>query len=240
MGAEADRSERGRAAPGDAMNNTTHAIVRVKLAPQIVERLREEIVTGVWAPGEALPANVLSAKFGVSHIPIREALLVLESEGFLSLAPNRMAIVTEPTVDATADKLVLLRSLEGLAAELACMRADQGDIGELEQLQQQMEAHFAAKDRKRYHAANQQFHRRIISASRNASLADFHQTLTRHLEWARVRSGIRQELIDEAPVQHAQLISALREHKAEVARRLAEEHFTLVSDRILEGLRRQH
>ena len=214
-------------------------IVRVKLAPQIVERLRDEIISGVWAPGESLPANVLSSRFGVSHIPVREALLVLESEGFLSLAPNRMAIVTEPTASATADKLVLLKDLEGLAAQLACNQARQADIDVLAGLQQQLEERFKAQDLAGYHTLNQAFHRKLVELSGNASLAEVHQSLTRHLEWARVRAGIRAGLLPDAPAQHGDILTHLRERDGAAARRVAEAHFAVVSDTILDGLRRQ-
>ncbi len=214
-------------------------IVRTKIAPQIVERLREEIVTGIWAPGATLPANVLSAKFGVSHIPVREALLVLESEGFLCLAPNRMAIVTEPTIAATSDKLIVLRNLEGLAAELACEHATEVDRQDLLALQGQLEQCFASQDLAGYHRINQAFHRRLVDAAGNQTLSDFHQTLTRHLEWARVRSGIRAELLQDAPHQHGQIIDCLRPGQGAAARHMAEEHFAAVSEVILRGLREQ-
>lgn len=215
------------------------SIVRVKIAPQIVERLREEIVTGVWAPGATLPANVLSARFGVSHIPIREALLVLESEGFLSLAPNRVAIVTEPTIAATSDKLIVLRNLEGLAAELACAQATDADMEDLLRLQRDLEHCFESHVLTGYHKANQAFHRRLVEAAGNQTLSDFHQALTRHLEWARVRSKIRAEFLADAPQQHRQIIDCLRKRDGVSARRMAEEHFALVSEVILRGLREQ-
>lgn len=215
------------------------ALVRVKLAPQIVERLRGEIVSGVWAPGASLPANVLSSRYGVSHIPVREALLVLESEGFLSLAPNRMAIVCEPTIDDTAEKLVLLQDLEGLAAQLAASRVSDADIADLMQMQSDLERRFKARELNEYHTLNQAFHRRVVELSGNASLAEVHQSLTRHLEWARVRSGIRAGLLPDAPVQHGDIIALLRQKDAVGARRQAEAHFAAVSESILAGLRKQ-
>lgn len=218
--------------------NPDATLVRVKLAPQIIERLRDEIMSGVWAPGTSLPANVLSARYGVSHIPVREALLVLESEGFLSLAPNRMAIVCEPTVNETAEKLVLLQDLEGLAAQLAATHASDDDIAGLESMQLELERLFAARELAQYHQLNQVFHRRVVELSGNASLAEFHQSLTRHLEWARVRSGIRAGFLVDAPSQHGEIIALLRKRDAVGARRVAETHFSVVSVSILSGLQK--
>jgi DNA-binding GntR family transcriptional regulator len=199
-------------------------IPRAKLAHQIVSRLRDEIVSGKWAPGESLPSHVLSAQFGVSHIPIREAFLVLESEGFLSLAPNRMAIVTEPSVEDTRDKLVLLHTLETLAAELAALNATESDLDELSHLHAELDRHFDERDLHGYHRGNLLFHRGIVMAANNQTLADFHQILTSHLEWARIRSQIRAELLPDSPYQHRQIIDCILRRDGAGARRAMDEH----------------
>jgi DNA-binding GntR family transcriptional regulator len=213
---------------------TTSVIPRSKLGPLIVARLREEIINGKWAPGESLPSHVLAAQFGVSHIPIREAFLVLESEGFLSLAPNRMAIVSEPTVEDTRDKLLLLSTLESLAVELACVQGTEADLDDLVALQTELEARFAEHDLAGYHQLNLQFHRRIVTAAHNKTLADFHQILTSHLEWARVRSQIRDELLPQAPEQHMQVMECILRRDAANARKAMEQHSEAVGRVILQ------
>jgi DNA-binding GntR family transcriptional regulator len=227
--------------PQQGATSETSVIPRSKLGPLIVARLREEIITGKWAPGESLPSHVLSAQFGVSHIPIREAFLVLESEGFLRLAPNRMAIVTEPTVDDTRGKLVLLSTLESLAAELACMQASEDDLDDLATLHAELEKRFDEHDLTGYHQTNLQFHRRIVIAAHNQTLADFHQILTSHLEWARVRSEIRADLLPNAPEQHAKIIDCILRRDAANARKAMEEHSDEVGRVILQRVEeREH
>jgi DNA-binding GntR family transcriptional regulator len=217
--------------------NESSPIARLKLATQIVSRLRDEIIMGKWAPGESLPSHVLSAQFGVSHIPIREAFLVLESEGFLRLAPNRMAIVTEPTFEDTRGKLLLQREFEGLAAALACNRATDEQIEELRRLQAELETRSREHDLVGYHQANLRFHRCIVEAADNQSLANFHQIIIRHLEWARVRSQIRGELLPQALEQHARLIECIAKRDAVGARKATEEHYETVGDFLLERVK---
>jgi DNA-binding GntR family transcriptional regulator len=199
-------------------------IGRAKLGAQIVERLRDEIIHGGWAPGESLPSHVLSEKYGVSHIPIREAFMVLESEGFVTLAPNRMAIVTEPTVEDTSDKLLLLHTLEALAIELACVRASEEELDGLAALHVHLAASLKECDPGGYHRINLQFHRSIVTAAHNPTLADFHQVLTRHLEWARVRSQIRSEVRPDAFAEHETIVDCLLRRDAAGARRAIESH----------------
>jgi DNA-binding GntR family transcriptional regulator len=200
------------------------AIPRSKLAHQILSRLRDDIIQGKWAPGESLPSHVLAAELGVSHIPIREAFLALESEGFITLAPNRMPIVTEPSVEETHDKLVLLHTLEGLAAELAAKTATQEEVDQLYRLDKELDQAFDAKDLPGFHLKNLEFHRAIVLAAHNQTLADFHQILTNHLEWARVRSRIRHMLLPDTPRQHAAILDSIARRDTAAARRAMEQH----------------
>ncbi len=214
----------------------TSVIPRSKLAHQIVSRVREAIVKGKWAPGESLPTHVVAQEFGVSHIPIREAFLVLESEGFISLAPNRKAIVTEPSIEETRDKLILLHTLEALAAELAASQASKSDLADIKRLQAKLETAFKAKDLRGYHLTNLEFHRRIVLAAKNRTLADFHQILTSHLEWARVRSHIRQDLLPDSPRQHQSIVDSLVRGDAAAARAAMEQHSRSFGSALLHGV----
>jgi DNA-binding GntR family transcriptional regulator len=210
--------------------------VRTQLAAQIASELREQIIAGEWAPGEAMPSHLLSAAFDVSHIPIREALVMLASEGFLTLRPNRKPVVAEPTVQSTRDKLDVLRSLAGLAAELACTKASDEELAELRQVQRDMERAFRDRDVARYHELNQRSHAFVVRAARNEALQGFHDSLTRHLEWARTLSKIRTDVLRHAPEEHSQIIEALERRDAVAAREITERHYETVSTAILNGL----
>lgn len=63
----------------------------------IVAALRDAIMMGRWAPGTALRQSDLATEFGVSRIPVREALQTLQSEGLIRIEPNRGAYVASLT-----------------------------------------------------------------------------------------------------------------------------------------------
>ena len=85
--------------------------VFAKTIPEtIVDALREDIARGVFQPGEALRQEELAARFGVSRIPIREALRQLEKDGVVTVQPNRGAFVTVFT-DADVVEVFELRLL---------------------------------------------------------------------------------------------------------------------------------
>jgi len=69
------------------------------MAETAAEEIRKRIFSGVYEPGLHLRQDALAAEFGMSRIPIREALLLLESEGILTILPHRGAIVVELSAD---------------------------------------------------------------------------------------------------------------------------------------------
>lgn len=59
------------------------------MTSQLIVRLRDRILAGAYAPGSALRQDVLASEFGTSKIPVREALVQLQSEGLVDIFPNR-------------------------------------------------------------------------------------------------------------------------------------------------------
>jgi DNA-binding GntR family transcriptional regulator len=67
-------------------------IQRVSMVDNVTERLRHDLLAGEIKPGERIKVAALEKRFGVSHIPIREAVRRLESEGLIVAAPQRAAV----------------------------------------------------------------------------------------------------------------------------------------------------
>ncbi|WP_068019070.1 GntR family transcriptional regulator [Nocardia mexicana] len=88
----------------------------------IAQTLREEILAGRLAPGDRLREADLATRFGVSRVPVREALSQLQSEGFVTLVRYRGATVSAATGSAALELIQIRRGLEVLAAQLAAER----------------------------------------------------------------------------------------------------------------------
>ena len=97
----------------------------------LVDTLLKEIVNGQIRSGEHLVTQTLARRFGVSHTPIREALVTLAGMGLLDVAPNRGAIVRSVTAREVREICQVRRALECEAIRLAC---GQIDLDELDQL----------------------------------------------------------------------------------------------------------
>ena len=93
----------------------------------IAETLREEILRGSVAPGQALRQEELAERFGVSRLPVRDALLRLEAQGLVHVYPNRGAFVISLSADEVREIYEMRLLLEGDIIERAVPRMTSDD-----------------------------------------------------------------------------------------------------------------
>jgi DNA-binding GntR family transcriptional regulator len=94
----------------------------------ITERLRQAIITGAIKPRERIRVADLERKFGVSHIPIREALRRLQSEGFVEISPRRTTIAAGVDLSDLANIYDLRRIIEVEIGRRSVSRMTKSDI----------------------------------------------------------------------------------------------------------------
>src|SRR4051794_11991945 len=98
------------------------------------EELRNRILTGTLSPGARLDLDALTAEFGASRTPIREALLELSYEGLVEVAPRSGITVIGLTPRDVLDNFALLGTLAGKAAEWAAARITDGELDHIRAL----------------------------------------------------------------------------------------------------------
>ncbi|MEU5688511.1 GntR family transcriptional regulator [Streptomyces venezuelae] len=91
-------------------------------AHSVCTAIRDDIVAGVYERGGKLTEDLLARRYGVSRVPVREALRTLEAEGFVVTRRHAGACVAEPTEQEAADLLEVRTLLEPLAAARAAQR----------------------------------------------------------------------------------------------------------------------
>ena len=112
----------------------------------VLDSLRSAIATGIFKPGERLVIDEVAAQFGVSAIPIREALQQLQAEGFVTLQPYVGATVT-PIEPGLIDEIFdLLESLELTSGRGACRRMGAADFAVMETLLRELDGLEKAHD----------------------------------------------------------------------------------------------
>ncbi len=94
----------------------------------ITERLRQAIITGAIRPRERIRVADLERKFGVSHIPIREALRRLQSEGFVEISPRRTTVAAGVDLSDLANIYDLRRIIEVEIGRRSVSRMTKSDI----------------------------------------------------------------------------------------------------------------
>ena len=117
-------------ANGDKKTGLNHS----PLTQQLVEALREKIMSGELASGERLVEERLSEEFAVSRMPVREALRQLSASGLVIIEPRRGASVAKFHGDLLRELVEVRATLEALNARLAAKRHDPEQIAALEAL----------------------------------------------------------------------------------------------------------
>ncbi|MFG3407892.1 GntR family transcriptional regulator [Streptomyces sp. NPDC048142] len=97
-------------------------------AHSVCTAIRDDIVSGVHERGSRLTEELLARRYGVSRVPVREALRTLESEGFVVTRRHAGACVAEPTVQEAADLLEMRMLLEPLGAARAAQRRTEAHL----------------------------------------------------------------------------------------------------------------
>src|SRR6187551_3334353 len=101
-------------------------------ADELALELEQAIVRGELAPGQVLRQDDLSARYGVSRTPVREALRRLAALGLVSFEPNRGVRVRTLSRDELREAFLVRAELESLATELAVPRFGELELAELE------------------------------------------------------------------------------------------------------------
>jgi DNA-binding GntR family transcriptional regulator len=205
-----------RRAPTLICNISDINLVTTTVRAQAANELRDRILTGTLQPGDRLDLDELTAEFGISRTPIREALLELSYEGLVQITPRSGMAVVGITPEDAVDNFAILAALVGKAAEMATNRMTPVELAELAQLARAIEVSADVV------AANRRFHRALNLAARSPRL------LTYLRQAVRVVPGNYFELFPEAEErskqEHAALLEAMTRGDAPAARAIAEAH----------------
>ena len=116
-------------APASLVSKTAlDQVVRRGLSDEVLTTLRKAIVAGAFAPGDHMPETRLAEQLGVSRVPVREAMMVLEREGLLEFDERGGARVRNFTAADFEEIFTMRLALEPMAARVACRRLESADV----------------------------------------------------------------------------------------------------------------
>lgn len=153
------------------------------LRKRVYERLEDLIIYGLLAPGEHLVESDLADTLGVSRIPVREALQLLNSNGWVELRPRFGAFVRQPTLQEVDDVFGVRTLLEVESARLAALEADDEAVSGLRAMLRAGDAAVARRDEEELVRLNSSFHGFITTIAGNRVLAEMIDRLDKRIRW---------------------------------------------------------
>lgn len=167
----------------------------------------------------------LSERLGVSRTPVREAVAMLEQEGFVKSMPRRGIMVLKKTKREVVEMVQAWAALESMAARLVVETATDADVKRLRPLFERFdEDHKPADFVSEYSAANIQFHQTIIRLSGSQILADMTANILVHVRGIRQITIGRDDRASRSIVEHLGIIEALEARDADAAERRSRDH----------------
>lgn len=160
----------------------TKAPARETAKDRAYTQIREWIISGTLIPGEKLAEEALADAINVSRTPIREALVKLSEDGFVTTATGRVSRVAPITADAAATLYEPIAGVEGVAAKLAATKATTADLAALTALEQDYQRAIAGKDVQAMLHADRQIHLQILTIADNPYLQRFSDLLYGHIQ----------------------------------------------------------
>ncbi len=134
--------------------------------PHVVDDVRRAILSGDEPPGTLIPIDAVAAFFGVSQIPVREALKVLHGEGLVDHVPRVGYSVAQLTFTEFRELYDVRQALEAAALRQAVPQATPAEDDDVRRWHVALGTAIASGDERGYHAASRSFHLAMIAPSR--------------------------------------------------------------------------
>jgi DNA-binding GntR family transcriptional regulator len=167
----------------------------------------------------------LSERLGISRTPVREALAMLEQEGFVRSLPRRGIVVVRKSKREIVEMVQAWAALESMAARLITLDASDKAIAGLRALFRRFgEKHRPREHLGEYSSANLAFHQALIRLSGSKLLADMTENLLLHVRGIRQITIGRDDRAERSIRDHLAIIDALERRDTERAERLSREH----------------
>ena len=206
------------------------------LAGAITAQLRQEILSNTYPAGAQLRQDALATAYGVSRIPVREALIQLEAEGLVQLVPHKGAVVTRLSRDEVNDVFDLRILLETRLFKDSIPKLTSQDFEHLKTIQDRFAGAIRAKDLQQWGTLNTQVHTALYSRAELPQTAVMVASLLQKSDrYTRVQLSSK-NATRRAEEEHDALILMARQGRVDAACDLLAQHIETVRQDLLELL----
>jgi DNA-binding GntR family transcriptional regulator len=180
------------------------------LSQTVYEDLKRRLNSGQLRPGQFIDLSALGRELGMSRTPLRDAMIRLELEGFVTVFPRRGVMVCDISLADIRDIYQIIGALEASVVERLTLRFRASDADKMDGFRERMAANLAADDFDDYYAANLAFHDVYLDLSDNASLVRTVRTLKERLYDFPRRSQYVREWELDSTAEHEKIVALLR------------------------------
>jgi DNA-binding GntR family transcriptional regulator len=209
--------------------------VRLELSPLNATSLRDQAYaliknaiteTDIYDPRQELRLDErqLTKALGVSRTPVREALSILEQEGFLRTIPRRGIFIVRKSKRQIIEMVQMWAALESMAARLATLHAPDAEIAKLRHLFDSFADSAPAEHIDEYSDANIAFHQAVIRLGGSQLIEDATRNLLIHVRAIRRATITQSDRAARSIVDHLRIIEALERRDTDLAERLTRQH----------------
>lgn len=204
------------------------------LSDIVFEKLKKAVLEGFFKQGEKLSTEVISKKFNVSRMPVREAFRKLESEGLVVIHPQIGVMVSDISVEEFMELTEMRVLLETYAMEKAVENLSEEMAGHLESviIEEETELDFKEKI-----SIRNRFHIDMYRLAGNHILVE--QIVEIYGKFIRYLYLHANNVEKQEKYNHRCLLEVLKSGDKQKARKLLEEHIRSVSDEIVSILKSQ-
>lgn len=190
----------------------------------VYEMLKEKIEKGIYSPAESLPEVELAKEFNVSRNTIKKALLMLESNAFVTIEQNKGAKVRSYSRREVLDYLQLRVELEGFLVRLAVPCFTESDVAQMQEIFARMGECRNAKDLLGYSALNGEFHKIIYRTCPNKTATDLLIRLKTQMRKYNTKTILVPGRGDHSYAEHEAILNAIRAGDAAAAEACMRRH----------------
>lgn len=195
------------------------------MASAAAEEIRNRILSGTYPPGFQLKQDGLAGDLGISRIPIREALVQLESEGLLKILPHRGAVVVELTADEIEELFNMRLLLEPFLFERSAPLLTKDDFKALQEIQARYASSINQREIDVWNELNTEFHLTLYRHARSPRIVQIVQKLLvecdRH---TRIQLSAIHGNRERAVAEHAELLHLCEQGAFDEGARLMYQH----------------
>ncbi|WP_020578856.1 GntR family transcriptional regulator [Actinopolymorpha alba] len=207
---------------------------RPNLKQEAAKFIRDLILSGEVRPGDRLDQDRIAAELGVSRLPVREALIALESEGMVENIARRGAFVASLEPEDFIDHYRMYGLLSGIAAKRAAQAGSPDVIERLSEIATQMRA---TTDPREHDRLNYSFHQAINKAGSSRRLTAVLRMLSNNMPSHFYEYNSEWEYRSQALKEHDEILDAIKRGDGDSAAAAVAKHFNNTGEQTVRMLR---